>query len=622
MDFFEHQDRARRKTSGLVVLYALAVSGIVAAVYLVMAVAVTASATEGDTPAGWWDPGLFAIVTIAVLALVSLGSLFKTFQLSKGGSAVATSLGGRPVAPDTQNADERKLLHVVEEMALAVGVAVPQVYLLDDERGINAFAAGFSTRDAVIGVTRGCVESLTRDELQGVIAHEFSHIVNGDMRLNIRLMGILFGILMLTIVGRILLRSAYLSGGRSRDNKKGGNPLPFIGLALIVIGYIGVFFANLIKSAISRQREYLADAAAVQYTRHPDGISGALKKIGGLSIGATVKNVHASEASHMFFGSIGGFSLSSMFATHPPLAERIRRLDPAFNPAIAEAMRPHRETPQGMEMAGVSSMTSGFATSGPGSINLAAATAAIRTIPEALLTLARDPAGARAVVYGLLWSDDANVQSIQRQAFKSDSQAMAAVEIVRPMLARLPAASRLPVAELAVPALRLMAKNEYERFRQTIKALTEADNEIDLFEFALSHLIMRHVESTFGRTSTAPVRYRTVASVLPACTTVLAGLAIWGTSDAAAANVSFQAGWSELGDVGSSDLPKTVSLEKISQALSTLCEATPAVKRKIIEACRACILADENVAMEERELLRAVADAMDVPMPPLQAEAA
>jgi Zn-dependent protease with chaperone function len=617
MDFFGHQERARRRTSGLVVLYALAVGGIVAAVYLVIAATFVIN-NDGDTPVSLWNPTLFTITAGAVLAVVILGSLFKTMQLSKGGSVVATSLGGRPVAPDTRDADERKLLNVVEEMALAVGVAVPQVYLLDDEPGINAFAAGFSTRDAVIGVTRGCMETLTRDELQGVIAHEFSHIVNGDMRLNIRLMGILFGILMLTIVGRVLLRSAHFSGGRSRGGKKeGGNPLPFIGLALIIIGYIGVFFANLIKSAISRQREFLSDASAVQYTRNPSGISSALKKIGGLDIGASVRNAHASEASHMFFGPVGGFSLASMFATHPPLAERIRRLDPSFNPEIA-AMQDDGDRQRGADASAMSGLAAGFQSGAPGSINIRAAAGTLRTIPEALLAEVRDPVGARSVIYGLLWSGDATAQAAQRQAVGADPQAVALLETVRPMLARLPAAARLPLAELTVPALRLLTKDQYARFRQTVQALTEADQEIDLFEFALSHMIIRHVESAFGRTSTAPVRYRSVASVLPACSAVLAGLASWGTSGTAAADSSYQAGLKALGQPPDALDPESVSLETISRSLSTLCEASPAVKRKVIEACSACILSDGAVAAEEAELLRAVADAMDVPMPPLQ----
>jgi len=620
MDFFGHQERARRHTSRLVVLYAMAVAGIIASVYLVFAITLAASG-DGESPAGLWDPALFTGVALAVTALVVAGSFFKTMQLSKGGSVVAESLGGRPLAPDTRNADERKLLNVVEEMALAAGIAVPQVYLLDNERGINAFAAGFSTRDAVIGVTRGCMETLTRDELQGVIAHEFSHIVNGDMRLNIRLMGILFGILMLTIVGRVLLRSAYFSGGRSRSNdKKGGNPLPFIGLALIIIGYIGVFFANLIKSAISRQREYLSDASAVQYTRNPSGIAGALKKIGGMSGGAKVRNAHASEASHMFFGPVSGFNFSSMFSTHPPLAERIKRLDPSFNPEIAQMMRSTGDARHAAG-AGASAMVSGVAAGNAGAINIGGAADAIRSIPEPLLTEVRDPVGARAVIYALLWSGDAPVQATQRKAAGTDPEALARLDAVRPMLARLPNATRLPLAELTVPALRRMQKEQYGTFRRIVKALTEADREIDLFEFALSHMIIRHVESVFGRTSTASVRHRSVESVLPACSAVLAGLAAWGTSSTAAADASYQAGLKALGQPPAALDTESVSLETISSSLSTLCEAAPTVKRTVIEACMACILADGNVALEQAELLRAVADAMDVPMPPLQTSA-
>lgn len=615
MDFFEHQDRARKQTSRLVVLYGLAVAGIVGSIYLAIAVGLTlnGSAQDGAATVSLWDPGLFAIVTVAVLGLVLTGSLFKTMQLSKGGSVVALSLGGRALAPDTRDAAERRLLNVVEEMALAAGIAVPQVYLLDDERGINAFAAGFSTRDAVIGITRGCVEQLSRDEIQGVVAHEFSHIVNGDMRLNIRLMGILFGILMLTIVGRVLLRSAYLSGGRSRSDKRGNNPLPFIGLALIIIGYIGVFFANLIKSAISRQREFFADASAVQYTRNPSGIAGALKKIGGLSLGATIKNPYAGEASHLFFGQSGGFSLGSMLATHPPLAERIKRLDPAFNTDIARLMN---ATASSSTDAGVS----GFAGGRAGSVNISAAAATLDSIPDPIMAEVRDVTSSRAVIYGLLWAGSADVQSMQQAAINSgDPQAATRLTAIRSALEQLPDQSRLPIATLAVPALRTMNNEQYSRFRKLVKTLTEADQEIDLFEFALSHMILRHVESAFVRTDKAPIRYHSMADVLPACTTVIAGLAIWGTSSSSAAQTAYQTGLKALGQQGAALQPDEVSLEDVSRALSVLTAATPTIKRKVIDACTACILADGQVAIQETELLRAVADAMDVPMPPLPA---
>jgi len=609
MDFFAHQDRARRNTSLLVLLYALAVSGIIASIYLVVRLLFSSMEdANGEVATGLWDAGLFAMVSGAVLALVLAGSLFKTLQLSQGGSVVARSLGGRPIEPGTRDKDERRLLNVVEEMALAAGIAVPQVYLLDHEPGINAFAAGFTTRDAVIGVTRGCVQQLSRDELQGVIAHEFSHIMNGDMRLNIRLMGILFGILMLTIVGRILLRTAHLGGGRSRSDKKGGNPLPFLGIALIIIGYIGVFFANLIKSAISRQREYLSDASAVQFTRNPDGIAGALKKIGGLSAGATVQNAHASEASHLFFGPVSGFSFGAMLSTHPPLAERIRRLDPAFNPEIARLM----DAPSGSRSA--SAGAAGFAGGHAGTANLGAAAATLKRLPASLLDEARDPAGARSIIYGLLVSNEAKVQKAQQRLIESaDPQVASRLPAIRDALSALPSGMRLPLAELAVPALRVMPSEQYPRFRQAVQAVIEADAEIDLFEFALSHMIIRHVASAFSRPDKAPVRYRALDAILPACRTVLGGLAAWGSKDKA--EKAYAAGLKSLGQPASRLDADAVSLLAISDALDVLASASPTLKRTVMDACAACVLADGTIAIEETELLRAIADSMDIPMP-------
>ena len=232
-------------------------------------------------------------------------------------------LGGRLVNPAQPDPDERKLLNVVEEMAIASGIPVPQVYVLPEEKGINAFAAGHSTSDAVVAVTQGALRLLTRDELQGVIGHEFSHILNGDMRLNLRLMGLIFGILCLAVIGRVLLHVR--GGGKDK------NPLPLLGLVLVLMGWVGVFFGRLIQAAVSRQREFLADASAVQFTRNPAGLAGALKKIGGLSYGSKLKNAHAGEASHMFFGNGMGGSFLGLMETHPPLAERILALEPDFD---------------------------------------------------------------------------------------------------------------------------------------------------------------------------------------------------------------------------------------------------------------------------------------------------
>ena len=329
MDFFERQDKARRNTKLLVFYFTVAVLLLIVAVYVAVALIFTGvelKNSSGDTTFNWAQPELFFGTALGTLAVISLGSVFKTMALSRGGRAVAELLDGRLVNPNSTDIHERKLLNVVEEMAIASGVPVPQVYVMDDEAGINAFAAGHSASDAAISVTRGCMTMLTRDELQGVIAHEFSHLLNGDMRLNLRLMGLIFGILCLTVIGRILVQT--------RGKK---NPLPLLGLALIIIGWIGVLFGRLIQAAVSRQREFLADAAAVQFTRNPGGLAGALKKIGGLGAGSQLQAAHAEEASHFFFAN-GLKSSFFGFATHPPLEERIRALDPAFDGKFPDAV--------------------------------------------------------------------------------------------------------------------------------------------------------------------------------------------------------------------------------------------------------------------------------------------
>ena len=343
MDFFARQDHARRQTVKLLVLFAISVAVIIAAVYFVAVLAIHGSGggytrvgphgRMSITPMSYWDPSVLLAVAFGTGVVIALGSLYKVAELASGGEVVAQMMGGRPVDPQSTDPAERRLLNVVEEMALASGVPVPPVYVMDNEPSINAFAAGHQPSQAVIAVSRGCLEYLTRDELQGVLGHEFSHVLNGDMRLNLRLIGIVFGILSLSIVGYYVMRSAGWAGSsRDRDDRGGsGSAIFFVGLALFVFGYLGVLLGNIIKAAISRQREFLADASSVQFTRNPAGLAAALKKIGGLAEGSRIRDAHAQEISHMFFGDAFAGSFFNLFATHPPLEERIRLLDPNFD---------------------------------------------------------------------------------------------------------------------------------------------------------------------------------------------------------------------------------------------------------------------------------------------------
>jgi Zn-dependent protease with chaperone function len=330
VNFFEHQDKARKQSRWLMVMFILAVLSIVVAIDIIVLLATGVINWDPETPRMAaadlvkTNLPLLGGTALASVAVIGLASLFKTASLRSGGGQVARQLGGTLVESDTRDRNRRRLRNVVEEIALASGVPVPEIYVLEQESGINAFAAGFTPSDAAVAVTRGALEKLKRNELQGVIAHEFSHILNGDMRINIRLMGALFGILMLAMIGRRVLLHSHLSGRSSRD--KSGAVVLMIAFGLMAVGYVGLFFGRWIKAAVSRQREYLADASAVQFTRDPDSIGGALKKIAVYS-DASYLNADSEEVSHMLFGDGRKMSL---FSTHPPLLERISRVDPGF----------------------------------------------------------------------------------------------------------------------------------------------------------------------------------------------------------------------------------------------------------------------------------------------------
>jgi Zn-dependent protease with chaperone function len=644
MDFFEHQERARKRTTTLVIYFGLAVFLIILSVYFVFSLFVLRPdrAAGADSLRVWWDPRLFAWVAGGTISLVGLGSLYKVASLSSGGATIARSLGGRLIQRNTADPQERKLLNVVEEMAIAAGTPVPPVYLLEEEEGINAFAAGFTPDDAVIGVTRGCMELLNRDELQGVIAHEFSHILNGDMRLNLRLVGVLFGILLIALIGRGIMRSA----GMSR-RKKGGGGAVLLGLALLLIGYIGVFFGNLIKSAVSRQREYLADAASVQFTRNPSGIAGALKKIGGLAQGATISHANAEEASHLFFGNALGSSLFDLFATHPPLVDRIRRIDPSFDGrfpssqailaqrAVEDTGR--RQAPARPKAAGAPAVSSfadhaaptvelepGRFTSqvgAPDPGHIAYASALIFDLPPELAELVRDPWGAHTAIYALLLNDDPQAQSAQlRYLSEQCPQAIGdQIRKVFPVVRQLPPQARLPLIEMALPALHNLSENQYRLFKETIQQLVVADRKVTLFEYAIQRIVVEHLDRQFGA-KRAGAAYYSMRPLLPACAGLLSTLAHAGNRDDGQAQRAFAAGLGPLGSeaAGTAMLPRTsCGPAAMDQALDRLSAASSQIKKRVLQACAACASADRKITVEEGELLRVIGHSLGCPIPPL-----
>jgi Zn-dependent protease with chaperone function len=621
MDFFAAQDRARRKTFQLVLLFAIAIAGLVVATNLLVAAIVAFSTTtgfvQGPGPTIRAQPmQTWVVISLGVLICVGGASLYKYLALRSGGRAIAEMLGGRPIDPGTQMLDERRLLNVIEEMSIASGIRVPAVYRVDEE-GINAFAAGFGTDDAVVCVTKGTLEHLNRDELQGVIGHEFSHVLNGDSRLNLRLIALLNGILFIGLVGRLLLRTN--TSGSSRRNS-GGAAILALGVGLVVIGAAGTFCGNLIKAAVSRQREFLADAASVQFTRNPHGIANALKKIGGSTNGSALANVRANEASHMFFGQAVTMFFNTLMATHPPLPERIRAIEPSWDgqyiagAPIVEA----REAPDGAagfaDGAPIDTPSSIVAAIGNPSIaSVAHAQGLIASLPPNCVEAARDPWGACALIYAMLLPRSNEGRG--RLYEMLDVHALAHLNDIEPTMVALDDTQRLTLVALACPALMTMSRAQYERFVADVIALIRADRRIDLFEWVLHRILLKSLKPHFEGAHAVAVRYRDLAAVSAQVAETLSAIARAGGHAIGAQQAAFEAGAAavelKLQFVPTDD----VNFARLNDALRELRGLHPLAKPRLIKGCAACALGD-GVTADERALLIGIAATLDCPLPP------
>jgi Zn-dependent protease with chaperone function len=646
MNFFAQQQRARSHTKRMLILFVLAVICIVGAIDLVLLIAFGAAgdrhhAARLSTTAA---PAVMFWTSICVLAVISLSSLYKISSLRSGGGAVAKQLGATQVEPASPDFAHKRLRNVVEEMAIASGVPVPEIYILEDEQAINAFAAGFTPADAAVTVTRGAMDKLTRDELQGVIAHEFSHVLNGDMRLNIRLMGVLFGILVIGIVGRKLVENT----GRSRDS----NGIVAFGIAILVIGYIGVFFGRLIKASISRQREYLADASAVQFTRQPLGIGGALKKIGALAEGSKLNTSDKEEVAHMLFGD--GVGYSAFFATHPPLDKRIKAIDPQFDPnelAVIAAAWSEPVSVGDEESAEVS--ISGFAPAMRTTIARAptqttalpqattqlkldaaqitqrgavltqddiANAGAIRTsIPEGLRAAAHAPASAMQLIYALTLDADAQRRDQQLGIIEKyfDAATRTATDQLSGDLSQLHPLQRLPLAQLAFPSLRRLPRPQLQTFLIVLNQLPRADGEAAIEDYCLSKLIGVQVIDALDPSKAQP----NGSLKLPACAAELADvftvIAEYGSENDADAHRAYLLGMNEV-------LPDTIPPYEerkewslaLDRALPKLDQLSPAGKELLVRGLTKAISADGVVTVVEAELLRTICAGLHCPLPP------
>ena len=637
MNFFEHQDKARKQSRWLVLVFALAVLSVVAAVDIVLLLTLGVS----NSPAGGWQPlsaqslgqnlSLLAGGALATVLVIGLASLFKTVKLRSGGGQVARELGGSLLESDPRDPLRRRLRNVVEEIALASGVPVPEIYVLEQEAGINAFAAGYTPADAAITVTRGTLEKLDRNELQGVVAHEFSHILNGDMRINIRLMGALFGILLLALIGqRILMHSRYM--GRSRG--KNGSAILLIALGLTIVGYIGLFFGRWIKAAIARQREYLADASAVQFTRDPDGIGGALKKIAAYSEGSLVV-ADTEEISHMLFAD-GRKML--LFSTHPPLAERIRRIEPGFKTddldrlaaRLAAEQQPLKERTAVKDKArpGAAAAFGGAGWTGAGGLidqigqpsgeHILMAAALAASIPENVRQAAQSAEWAAEVLFYALLEREHEPREQQllliAQRMGADSEAR-----VRALLTadQVPTAGqRLPLLELSFPALKRRPPEFVARVLAAVQELVRLDGRVDVFEYLLAGLISQHLWESQNPHLVRTAGNRTLSRCMPEASRVLAVLAVHGQESSAAATAAFRAGMSSLTAGEAVEMPAVDGWVNIlDEDLPQLDRMRSSDKQRLVNALLLTVAHDGKTISVELELLRVSCSLIHVPLP-------
>ncbi|MFC7300835.1 M48 family metallopeptidase [Cognatiluteimonas weifangensis] len=628
MNFFERQAAARRTSTRLLLLFALAVLGIVlavdAGVYLVFGAAGRAGA-------------LLTFTTLATLAIIGIGSLYRVASLRGGGEPVALQLGGVPVPEDATDADLRRLRNVVEEIAIASGVPVPKLYVLEHEAAINAFAAGYTPSDAVVAVTRGALDRLNRDELQGVIAHEFSHILNGDMRLNIRLIGVLFGILMLGVIGRKVLQL----GGRGR-NSRGAAVILVAALIALLVGYVGLFFGRVIKAGVSRTRESLADASAVQFTRQTRGLAGALKKIGGLDAGSRLNDRgDAEEVSHMLFGDGVGFS--GLFATHPPLLARIQALEPTFRAEqLHDLQRRWLAAPPdglaedvqlGLVPAGDATLPAAageFALTPPMVVAQVAAPAAddyrradaiVARIPDELRILAARRDAVMPLLLGLLLAEEpalARIQYTEIAARLGAAVADAARQAHARSLAGLHPLLRLPLAALAFPVLRRRPRPELDTFLDTVHAVVNADGRVSLFEYCLGRLLQVQVREALDPARYARFGRRKLAGVRSEVSTLLCVVAQAGHADPAEAQRAYLAG---IQRVLPRDhlpyLPRAGGVLALDAVWAPLDALDPLARQALVEGLSATIGHDGRIGVAESELLRTICGVLHCPLPPM-----
>ena len=630
MNFFQAQERAKRNTSYLIFLFALSVIFLIAITVLFLAVVFLYSSDITlseimQNPALFISKDLIIGVSIVVMTVVGGGSLYKYFALSSGGKAIALSMGGELVVRNKASANEEMLLNVVDEMAIASGISTPEVYLLKDD-AINAFAAGFTFDDVVIGVTQGCINRLNRDELQGVIAHEFSHIFNADMKLNINLVAMLHGILLIGLIGKFMFKSVFYGNHykhNSDGSKKNNSALYLLGVGggLMAIGYGGTLLGNLIKASVSRNREYLADATAVQYTRYPDGIAGALKKIGYYS--SAISSPQAETYSHFYFAS----ALDSLFATHPPLATRIRRIDRSFNGNYEEALGKLKsdKDKRGRNKSGkrtkakdyFSKIAVASVISNVGSVDeqvVEDISTQIKELPKTLKDRVDEPLGAQAILLALVYNSKYKVELFYALHKANPYLLHEFTNLLDEGHYDIKKYAHILV-ELSLNPLKNLSLEQYKVFKELMNVFIDADKIVSIYEWSVFYNISRPLEINLEIHKIPKAIHSHIGAVKKEVEVLYSMLAFHQSKDETVAKDAFDQTKKEikagaLNYISSKEINHTDFLNSVKE----LERLKPPMQLRVFEGLIYLAKIDKKISIVERNLLNALSKMMQIPL--------
>lgn len=595
MNFFDHQEKARRATRVMVGLFAVSLALITTAMFFIGMI-VSRLLSPGDPLVG------AAWVAGAALVVMLVSSMVKVATLKGGGDVIAENVGGVRVPANTKDPMLRRYRNVVEEMALASGVPIPKTYILPQEKGINAFAAGFDMNNAVIAVTQGALDQLNRQELQAVVAHEFSHILNGDMRLNIKLIGVVHGLLVIALGGRFL---ATHTGGRSRE----AGAIAAIGILIMALGWIGVWCGKIIKASISRQREFLADASAIQFTRQNEGMSGALQKIAGINNNAVINHHTANEEmSHMFFEMS---HLSGMFSTHPPILERIKRVDPSFNTSLFKEKKKTwlGSPPNGMQ----EDIALGFA-SNDGIVVVDQDLKVAQHWSEELYGLkdiARNNQQAKALLLQILWSEH---PFSHQQAWLENAQSLIVLSPdIDKKIKDVDHSLLFPLVQMVLGTIHQLPPEQWEAIENVLNRRQSHINTFSTYEYCMHTAVIhsldawRHPKRTLGQGK--------IKNHMNNVEHVLLWIASISSVRLEEQKSNFNKGLKFLDPNADPKPYQAVTYQQLNKSWEVLRDLSSGYKQQIVEAAYIVAKCDRNLNSDECNVIRLMGLILDHPLP-------